>query len=137
LNDTLKLTKNKGGKKMFNKLECVAFYTANIEESVAFYTALGLNQNWRIDRQEDDGIEYSLIGMKFPEPNSSELVLQNNPKFPLPDTEINVDNVWEAFQQISQQFPGVTWIREPFETESGHVAVMETLDKNVLVLVGG
>ena len=28
------------------------------------------------------------------------------------------------------------WIREPFATESGHVAVMEAPDGNVFVLVG-
>ena len=36
---------------------------------------------------------------------------------------------------ISIDNKDVKWIREPFSTESGHVAVMEAPDENVFVLV--
>lgn len=120
---------------MFKRLECVSLYTSDIKNSLDFYTALGLKENWKIERKLDGGKLWTLIGLKFPEENSSELVLQNNDDINVTDIEIYVDDVVDTYNNLSKN-PNVNWIREPFKTESGHVAVLEAPDKNVFVLVG-
>ena len=56
----------------------------------------------------------------------------------LSETEIELlcDDVRATWASL-QATEGIVWIREPFATESGHVAVMEVPDGNVFVLVGG
>jgi hypothetical protein len=76
-----------------------------------------------------------LIGLKFPDSYSSELVLSNNPNVNFMEVEILVDDVWETYNNLSENNE-VKWIRTPFSLESGHVAVMEAPDGNVFVLVG-
>jgi catechol 2,3-dioxygenase-like lactoylglutathione lyase family enzyme len=120
---------------MFQKLECVCIYTADMAASLAFYTGLGLTQSWRIERNEGTDKACSLVGLRFPSANSSELVLSDNADVALTEIEIMVDDVRASFETL-RLIPGVTWIREPFATESGHVAVMEAPDTNVFVLVG-
>ncbi|WP_032122463.1 VOC family protein [Clostridium amazonitimonense] len=120
---------------MFKRLECVSIYTSDIESSVDFYNSLGLKENWKIERKLNNGSLCTLIGLKFPEKNSSELVLQNDSDLKVMDIEIYVDDVVEAYNNLCKN-PNVNWIREPFKTESGHVAVLEAPDKNVFVLVG-
>lgn len=120
---------------MFTKLECVSIPTDDLEGSIAFYTATGLIEAWRIDRTTVDGTPWALVGMKFSDAASSELVLSNNPDNRRTEVEILVPDVREAFAELSQT-AGVTWIREPFVTESGHVAVMQAPDGNIFVLVG-
>lgn len=120
---------------MFQKLECVCLYTADIAASLAFYTGLGLEQAWRIERVSGSGVASSLVGLKFPRADSSELVLSDNAEVNFTELEIHVDDVRETYAALSAN-PQVEWIRTPFATESGHVAVMEAPDKNVFVLVG-
>jgi len=120
---------------MFQKLECVCLYTADIAASLAFYAGLGLEQAWRIERVSASGVPSSLIGLKFPRADSSELVLSDNAEVNFTEVEIQVDDVRGAHEALRAN-PQVTWIRTPFATESGHVAVMEAPDKNVFVLVG-
>ena len=120
---------------MFQKLECVCIYTADITASLAFYTALGLTEDWRIERTSEAGVASSLIGLKFPDAHSSEMVLSNNADVTFTEIEIHVGDVRETYAALSAN-PQVEWIRMPFATESGHVAVMEAPDKNVFVLVG-
>lgn len=120
---------------MLKKLECAALYTAKIEESVQFYTELGLKEHWRINRPLVNDQMWTIVGLKFPEEQSSELVLQNNPELKEVDIEICVDDVRETHRNLSEH-QDIRWIREPFATESGHVAVMEAPDGNVFVLVG-
>ncbi|WEJ60041.1 hypothetical protein [Devosia sp. FJ2-5-3] len=120
---------------MFQKLECVCIHTRDIAGSLAFYTALGLSQAWRIERQSADGTPSSLIGLKFPDQASSELVLSDNPALDFTEIEINVGDVVRTYEALKDN-DAIQWIRTPFATESGHVAVMEAPDKNVFVLVG-
>ena len=120
---------------MFRKLECVCIHTTDIEASVAFYAALGLAPGWRIERVSDDGTAWSLVGLRFPETASSELVLSNSPDVAFTEIEINVGDVVQTFETLRDETP-ITWIRTPFATESGHVAVMQAPDGNVFVLVG-
>ncbi|MDB5507468.1 MAG: glyoxalase/bleomycin resistance/dioxygenase family protein [Devosia sp.] len=120
---------------MFQKLECVCIYTADIAASLTFYSALGLTQAWRIERVSGTGVASSLIGLKFPRADSSELVLSDNADVTFTEVEIHVDDVRETYDMLSGN-EVVEWIRAPFATESGHVAVMEAPDKNVFVLVG-
>ncbi|MCE5171108.1 VOC family protein [Paenibacillus profundus] len=120
---------------MLKRLECVALYTPNMEASVEFYTTLGLTENWRIERNIGEGRTWILVGLKFPDEKSSELVLQNNPELNVTDIELYVEDVRDVYQSLSDR-SDIQWIREPFPTESGHVAVMEAPDQNVFVLVG-
>ncbi|MDP5272897.1 VOC family protein [Chengkuizengella axinellae] len=120
---------------MFKKLECAAIYTGEIQKSIDFYKSLGLKQNWKIERDLDNGNIWTMVGLKFPDEKSSELVLQNNPEIKETDIEILVDDVRQTYQDLSPN-RDINWIKEPFSTESGHVAVMEAPDKNVFVLVG-
>ncbi|MDX8363370.1 VOC family protein [Cytobacillus sp. IB215316] len=120
---------------MFKKLECVAIYPDDIQKSIDFYLSLGLKQHWKVERKLDSGGTWTIIALKFPEENSSELVLQNDPNINVTDVEILVDDVNLAYQELSKNTE-ITWIKKPFSTESGHVAVMESPVKNVFVLVG-
>ena len=120
---------------MFKRLECVALYTANIETSIEFYQSLGLTEHWRIERPLGGGGTWTLAGMKFPDEKSSELVLQNNPDLQMADIEFYVEDVRDTYEALSAR-TDINWIRKPFPTESGHVAVMEAPDRNVFVLVG-
>ena len=81
---------NRGGNSVFQKLECVCIHTTEIEASVAFYVSLGLSESWRIERVSDAGVPSSLIGLKFPDAGSSELVLSNNPDVDFTEIEIHV-----------------------------------------------
>lgn len=51
------------------------------------------------------------------------------------EIEVLVDDVRKTYESL-QEKDEVKWIREPFQTGSGHVAVMEVPDENVFVLVG-
>ncbi|MCX5493892.1 hypothetical protein OSH11_04185 [Kaistia dalseonensis] len=120
---------------MFKKIECVSIYTPDIEASAAFYGGLGLVAAWRIERPLAGGGTATLLGLRFPDSASSELVLSDNADVKLTEIEILVDDVHDAYVRLSED-QRVGWIREPFATESGHVAVMTAPDGNVFVLVG-
>ncbi|WP_163100084.1 VOC family protein [Peribacillus alkalitolerans] len=120
---------------MFKKLECVCIHTNDIEKSTAFYTSMGLAENWKIERNLESGNTWILIGLKFPQKDSSELVLSNHPENNFTEVEIVVEDVRQAHAQLSKN-EEIQWIRTPFATESGHIAVMEAPDGNVFVLVG-
>jgi catechol 2,3-dioxygenase-like lactoylglutathione lyase family enzyme len=120
---------------MFKKLECVCIHTDSIEKSLSFYTSMGLTENWKIERILDDGFNWAIIGLNFPEKESSELVLSNHPKNKFTEVEILVEDVRQVHRKLSKD-DEIRWIRPPFATESGHVAVMEAPDGNVFVLVG-
>jgi catechol 2,3-dioxygenase-like lactoylglutathione lyase family enzyme len=120
---------------MIRKIECVCIPTKDIAASEAFYLSLGLKRGWIIERPRPDGSVWTLVGLKFPDAASSELVLSDNPEIDFTEIELAVDDVRASFAALRSN-PAVTWIREPFATESGHVAVMEAPDGNVFVLVG-
>ena len=120
---------------MIRKIECVCIPTKDVAASEAFYVSLGLRRNWIIERPRPDGATWTLIGLKFPDAASSELVLSDNPDIDFTEIELGVDDVRATFDQLRSN-PAIGWIREPFATESGHVAVMEAPDGNVFVLVG-
>ncbi|MGG1633463.1 VOC family protein [Paenibacillus sp. NRS-1760] len=120
---------------MFKKLECVCIHTIEIEKSLAFYTAMGLTESWKIERALEDGFVWKIIGLKFPMKDSSELVLSNHPDNKFTEVEILVEDVREAHNELSKN-EEIQWIRTPFATESRHVAVFEAPDGNVFVLVG-
>lgn len=120
---------------MIRKLECVCIPTKDVAASEAFYVSLGLRRSWIIERSLPNGAVWTLLGLKFPDAASSELVLSDNPDVNFTEIELAVDDVRASFAEISKT-PGVSWIREPFATESGHVAVMVAPDGNVFVLVG-
>ncbi|MFK4809382.1 VOC family protein [Devosia sp. ZW T5_3] len=120
---------------MFQKLECVCIHTNDISASLHFYSSVGLTEAWRINRVSQSGTPCSLIGMKFPSAGSSELVLSDSPDVKLTEVEIYVGDVLAAYESLKSQ-PSIEWIRTPFATESGHIAVMVAPDKNVFVLVG-
>ena len=112
----------------------MAIYTKDIEASAAFYAGLGLTEGWRIVREGTRG-KVTLVGFRFPDAASSELVLSDNADVPFTEIELRVGDVRETRRALDNM-PGVSWIREPFATESGHVAVMQAPDENVFVLVG-
>tara|TARA_R110002124_G_scaffold63350_22_gene173233 strand:- start:7397 stop:7762 length:366 start_codon:yes stop_codon:yes gene_type:complete len=120
---------------MIRKIECVCIPTDDIAASEAFYLSLGLRRGWTIERPQADGSVWTLIGLKFPDAHSSELVLSDSAEIRFTEIELAVDDVRAGFAALRNN-PGVTWIREPFATESGHVAVMQAPDGNVFVLVG-
>lgn len=121
----------KGKKYMFKKMECVSMPVKDLEKAVAFYKSMGLKEAWRIERAEDS----TLVGLKFPDKESSELVLSYKGAVPEMEVEILVEDVRATVAKLKEN-PEVTIIVEPFETESGHVAVFEAPDENVYVLVG-
>lgn len=120
---------------MFMKLECVCIHTKDIEKSLSFYTSMGLAENWKIERILEDGFTWTLIGLNFPQKESSELVLSNHPENKFTEVEILVEDVRQSHTELSKN-EEIQWIRTPFATESGHIAVMEAPDGNVFVLVG-
>ncbi|MBK1793043.1 hypothetical protein JHL21_00855 [Devosia sp. WQ 349] len=120
---------------MIRKLECVCIPTDDIVASEAFYLKLGLTRAWSIERPLAGGEMWTLVGLKFPEAQSSEMVLSNNSDVRLVEVELLCDDVRQTFAELHGA-AGVEWIREPFATESGHVAVMKAPDGNVFVLVG-
>ena len=118
---------------MWNKLECVAIYTEDIEKSVNFYQSLGLSKSW--ETFQDENQQWRLIGMKFPDGNT-ELVLKNNPDLNFEEIEIVCEDVQKTYELLKSN-PEVEWIRTPFPNHlGGHVAVMQAPDGNVFVLVG-
>jgi catechol 2,3-dioxygenase-like lactoylglutathione lyase family enzyme len=118
---------------MWKRIECIAIYTEDIEESVEFYQSLGLTKSW--EAYQDMEKQWKLIGMKFPDGNS-ELVLKNNPNLNFAETEIVVEDVRETYETLKLN-PEVQWIRTPFPNSlGGHVAVMRAPDGNIFVLVG-
>ncbi|MFS0864058.1 VOC family protein [Fredinandcohnia sp. 179-A 10B2 NHS] len=120
---------------MFVKLECVCIHTKDIQASLDFYKNMGLTVHWQIDRELESGVVWKLVGLRFPSNESSELVLSNHPELSFTEVEILVEDVRETYKTLSENNK-VNWIKTPFATESGHVAVMEAPDKNVFVLVG-
>lgn len=120
---------------IFTKLECVCLPTADMQASIDFYTAMGLTESWRIERTSAAGAPWSLVGLRFPDQHSSELVLSDDPDNRRSEVELAVPDVRQAFAQLSAN-PAVEWIRTPFPNESGHVAVMKAPDGNHFVLVG-
>jgi hypothetical protein len=62
-------------------------------------------------------------------------VLSNHLENRFTEIEIHVHNVRQVHTELSKN-EEIQWIRTPFATESGHVAVMEAPDGNVFVLVG-
>lgn len=127
--------KCKGMYKLFKKLECICIHTKDIEKSLSFYTSMGLTEHWKIKRVLEDGFTWTLIGLKFPEKESSELVLSNHPDNTFTEVEILVEDVCQTHAELSDN-EEIQWIRTPFATESGHIAVMQAPDGNVFVLVG-
>ena len=119
---------------MIRKIDCVSVFTSDIGVSAAFYTSLGLREVWRIDRPVASGT-VTLIGLGFPDASSAQLVLSNNADVPVTEVELLCDDVRATRAELAST-EGITWIREPFATESGHVAVMEAPDGNVFVLIG-
>jgi hypothetical protein len=120
---------------MIRKIECVCISTRDIIASEAFYLSLGLHRGWIIERSRPDGVIWTLVGLKFPDATGSELVLSDNPDIDFTEIELAVDDVRQTFADLRTN-ASISWIREPFATESGHVAVMEAPDGNVFVLVG-
>lgn len=119
---------------MWNRIECVAIYTEDIEKSIAFYEAVGLKKAW--DTYQDEDKKWRLVGMGFPEGNT-ELVLKNNPDLTMMEAEIRVEDVRAVYESLKGH-EEVKWIRTPFPNAlGGHVAVLEAPDGNVFVLVGG
>ena len=116
-------------------MECVSMYTEDIVQSCEFYTSMGLTEAWKIERVLESGFNWVLTGLKFPLQDSSELVLSNNPEIKFTEVEILVDDVCQAYNKLSE-YELIKWIRTPFASESGHVAVMEAPDGNVFVIVG-
>ncbi|BAR78135.1 hypothetical protein BASH2_04728 [Bacillus anthracis] len=96
---------------------------------------MGMEQNWVIERELEEGAIWTLIGLKFPDEKSSELVISNHPDINCIEVEVLVEDVQQTYESLKDN-KDVKWIREPFPTESGHVAVMEAPDENVFVLVG-
>lgn len=119
---------------MWNRIECVAIYTEDIEKSIAFYKMMGLKTAW--DTYQDEDKKWRLVGMSL-QGGNTELVLKNNPELDMMEAEIRVEDV-RAFYDSLKDNEEVKWIRTPFPNAlGGYVAVMEAPDGNVFVLVGG
>ncbi|MDR0267444.1 VOC family protein [Paenibacillus sp.] len=104
---------------MFKKLECVSIHTKDIEKSLSFYISEGLTENWKIERTLENGSTWTVIGLKFPLKDSSELVLSNYPEINFTEVEIYVEDVRQAYSELRKN-EEIQWIRTPFATESGH-----------------
>lgn len=120
---------------MIRKLDCVCLYTDDIEGSVAFYTGLGLTEGWRLDRQSSSGEPCLLIGLRFPEAQSAELVLSNNPDRKFTEIELLVDDVRGTYEELKDN-AAIRWVVAPTPLPQGHVAVMMAPDGNEFVLIG-
>ncbi|BCO16113.1 glyoxalase_gp060 [Bacillus phage vB_BceM_WH1] len=115
---------------MFKSLECVSVPVTDLEKAFDFYVSMGLEESWRIER-EGGAV---LVGLKFPNKKSSELVLNYKGAVPEMEVEIAVGSVHHTVKKLKKN-PDVKIIVEPFETESGNVAVFEAPDGNVYVIV--
>ena len=119
----------------FERLDCVAIHTRDLEASLAFLEGMGLTIAWRLDRV-DHGRPWTLIGLDFPDKTSSQIVLSTHPDRTQIEVEMRVKDVRAAYDEL-RQMEGVSWIAEPFEIEEGHVAVMVAPGGITYVLVGG
>ena len=120
---------------MFERLDCVCLHTDDIETSLAFLGQMGMTEAWRLDRVLDDGRNWTLVGLDFPDRTSSQLVLSTHPDRRLIEVEIRVADVRRVYEQLRQN-PDIAWLAEPFPIEQGHVAVMLAPDGNAFVLIG-
>jgi hypothetical protein len=100
-----------------------------------FYLHMGLREAWRLERTTETGTPWTLVGLDFPEPGSSQLVLSTHPERRITEVEILVEDVQAAYESLSAN-PQIRWVAEPFAIESGHVAVMTAPDGNNFVLIG-
>jgi catechol 2,3-dioxygenase-like lactoylglutathione lyase family enzyme len=114
----------------------VCIHTTDLEKSLRFYEQMGLREAWRLDRTTDAGVPWTVLGLDFPEPGSSQLVLSTHPDRRMIEVEIRVDDVAAAYRSLSAD-PEITWLASPFAIEAGHVAVMTAPDGNSFVLIGG
>src|SRR5688572_15529360 len=96
---------------------------------------MGLHETWRLARKTDAGMDWTLVGLGFPDAASSELVLSNHPDRRTTDIEIRVDDVRATYDALKGD-PRITWIEKPFPIEVGHVAVILAPDGTGLVLIG-
>ena len=85
---------------MFKKLECVSIHTKDIEKSVSFYKEMGMKQNWMIERELEEGGIWTLIGLKFPDEKSSELVISNHPDINFTEVEVLVEDVQQTYESL-------------------------------------
>lgn len=98
---------------MFERLDCVALHTDDIEASIAFLTATGMTESWRLDRTLDDGRAWTLVGLDFADRSSSQLVLSTHPDRRDIEVEVRVADVREACVEL-RQHPGAKILAEPF-----------------------
>lgn len=118
---------------MWQKLECVAIYTHDLDKSVEFYNSMGLAKEW--EAVPDEAEPWRLIGMTFPG-GASQLVLKNNPDRTFSETEVVVHDVRKVHESLAAN-EDVRWILAPtVNSLGGHVAVLQAPDGNTFVLVG-
>ncbi|MDR4248171.1 hypothetical protein FO601_35910, partial [Bacillus thuringiensis] len=77
-----------------------------------------------IERELEEGAIWTLIGLKCPDEKSSELVISNHPDIRFTEDEVLVEDVQQTYESLKDN-KYVKWIRAPFQTASGHVAVIE------------
>jgi catechol 2,3-dioxygenase-like lactoylglutathione lyase family enzyme len=90
---------------MFKRIACVSIYTDGVEESLRFYEMMGLSEKWRIQRTLEDGRIWTLVGLNFPEDDSSELVLSNHPDIRVTEIEIHVEDVTRRTGKFQRNIP--------------------------------
>ena len=72
---------------MFKRMECASMYTPDIEQSVSFYTSLGMKEIYRDVREIPNREPWVVVGLRFPD-GGSDLFLQNNPDIKMIEVEI-------------------------------------------------
>ena len=103
-------------------------FAPDLNLAVAFYESLGL----RVRRRgELDGARTVTLGF---ESGPGLLTLHDDAAAQFTDVELRVASVLEAYRVLSLN-PEVRWLRPPFETGEGSVAVLRAPDGNVLRLV--
>ena len=61
---------------------------------------MGMEQNWVIERELEEGAIWTLIGLKFPDEKSSELVISNHPDINFIEVEVLVEDVQQTYESL-------------------------------------
>jgi hypothetical protein len=120
---------------VFKRLDSTYLDTSEIATVSRYSTAHGLVQIVRTVEPCADGKDITLIKVRFAD-GDDDLCLRDDDAMHVTAMEIAAEDVSATFEHLHRRYPGVRWVREPFVTPQGHLAVVEVPGQTVLVLVG-
>ncbi len=120
---------------MFKRLDSASLDTSENELSTRFYKAHGRIEVTRSVRADPHCGDVTLILLRFLD-GGSDLFVRDERELGVTEIEIAAEDVPATFEHLIRRYPSARWIREPFSTPDGSVAVVEVPGQAVLVLLG-